>query len=283
MKYLITGNKGQLGKEFEEQFKTRRYDFKGVDIDSLDLRDKVAVKSLIESFKPDVVLNCAAYNLVDVAEKNREEAFAVNKDVPIYLAELSNKFGFKLVHYSTDYVFDGTKNSPYTENDSPNPQSIYGKSKYEGEKGVLEINKDALVLRLSWVYGDGEQNFIHKFRQWAKNSNELNITNDEISIPTSTKSISELTIMALQDKLHGLYHLTASGYCTRYEWAKLINKCLDLKVKLNPVSIESFSLPAKRPRFSAMSNRKLTNELGIEIPEWQDFLIDRINDILMYK
>jgi len=179
------------------------------------------VKELFYREKPDIVINCAAYNLVDKAEEDYITAYKTNALGVRNLAYLSNKLNAFFVHYSTDYVFDGTKeNGLYTEEDTPNPLNEYGKSKLTGERWIVEETENYLLFRVSWVYGRGKQNFIYKLIQWAKNNDYLKIAYDEISVPTSTRTIVEVTLKALDNGLTGLYHLTNSGYASRYEWAK---------------------------------------------------------------
>ncbi|MGA2297865.1 MAG: dTDP-4-dehydrorhamnose reductase [FCB group bacterium] len=270
MKYLIIGNKGQLGKEFEKKLILLNNDFLAVDIDELDISNNVQVKKYFNNYKPDIALNCSAYNFVDKAEEEPEAAFKTNIEGVRNLALASKEHNFFLVHYSSDYVFDGTKNETYVESDSTNPINIYGESKLAGEKYIQEELNDYLLFRLSWVFGEGQQNFIYKFRQWAEKNHTLKISVDEISVPTYTKTIVDVTLQALEKKLTGLYHLTNSGYCSRYEWAKFIAKTLSLNNEIIPVSKDSFNLPAPRPAFSAMSNDKISQVLQISIPGWEE-------------
>lgn len=273
MKYLIFGNKGQLGKEFTNIFQQNSIQHSGYDIDEIDIADRDAVNALIDKEKPNIIINCAAYNLVDKGEKDFHTAFKANALGPKNLAEASKNRGIFLVHYSTDYVFDGQKkDGQYSENDAPNPLSVYGKSKLSGELFVQEVNPDHLIFRVSWVYGEGSQNFIHKFLGWAKANDTLNIVDDEISTPCSTTTIAQTTLLALERDITGLYHLTNSGFCSRYQWTQLINDHLNLGKIIKATSIDNFELPAERPKYSPMSNKKLSEELGISIESWQSAL-----------
>jgi len=277
MKYLVFGHKGQLGSEFCRKFEKTGAAYKGYDIDGIDIADAGQVLAAVASFKPDVIINCAAYNLVDAAEKQPHTAFAVNAEAVKNIAVAANRTGAKVVHYGTDYVFDGQKSSPYTETDTPNPLNKYGESKRQGEILLEETAGNYLLLRVSWVYGAGKQNFIYKLQQWAEKQDVLRIADDEISVPTSTATIAEATLAALDNDLSGLYHLTNSGYASRHEWAKEILKNLKIDKDIIPVSKDFFDLPAKRPGFSAMSNEKIKTELNISIPSWQDALQDFIS------
>lgn len=281
MKYLVLGSKGQLGKEFVKYFTKVEADYKAFDIDEIDISDKDMVFQLCQSFKPDIIINCAAYNLVDNAETNPDDAYKSNSFGVENLAIVSNEIGSYLVHYGTDYVFDGKKDTGlYTEQDEPNPLSVYAKSKYDGELKIKENTDNFLILRLSWVFGDGKQNFIYKLLQWAEKNNILKIAFDEVSVPTYTHTIVEATLKAINNQLKGLYHLTNSGYASRYEWAKYVLKKLNKKNILYPVSKDIFNLPAKRPGFSAMSNELLSNIIKIEIPFWEEAVDDYLSKYL---
>lgn len=271
MSYLIFGGKGQLGSKFGEIFSSTGEKFSSYDYDKCDIADINSVLTIVKNDKPKVILNCAAYNLVDEAEKDSIEAYKVNQFGTRNIAIAARETGAFLVHYSTDYVFDGLKGQPYIETDNTNPINQYGMSKLKGEEAVLEILEDYLIFRLSWVYGNGNQNFIYKLNQWATNKKELNITDNEFSIPTSVNLISNLSLKALKKKLAGLFHLTPNGQASRLDWAQEIVKLKNLDVQLNPVPIEFFNLPAKRPYNTAMDNNKLSSFIR-DIPDWKQDL-----------
>ncbi len=273
IKYLITGAQGQLGGEF---LKTLGREAKGLSHSELDIGNTDRVLEILYSLRPRIIINCAAYNYVDLAEERYYEAIRTNTIGPRNLAYGAKKIGAFLVHFSTDYVFDGTKTSPYTEEDIPNPVNMYGRSKYMGELSIKEELVNYLILRVSWVFGDGRQNFIYKLLKWSEEKDVLEIASDEVSVPTSTSTIVNITVKALDEKLTGLYHLTNSGYASRYEWAVFILEKLGIKKEVVPVSSERFNLPAKRPKFSAMSNEKLSGILGIRIPSWQEATLERL-------
>lgn len=281
MKYLILGSKGQLGKEFVRVFSRIEANFKAYDIDEIDISQRDKVYNLCQIFKPDVIINCAAYNLVDNAESDPKAAYKSNSEGVENLAVISKEMKSFLIHFSTDYVFDGTKQTGlYTEEDIPNPLSIYAKSKYEGELKIIENTDKFLILRLSWVFGDGQQNFIYKLLQWANKNDFLKIAFDEVSVPTYTHTIAEISLEAFAGGLTGLYHLTNSGYASRYEWAKYVLKKMNKKNILYPVSKEIFNLPAKRPGFSAMNNEIISKALGLEISFWEEAVDDYLSNYL---
>ena len=270
MKVLITGADGQLGVAFIEKLKLRGIDFFATDISSCDITKADQVTMLIKNHKPTVLINCAAYNLVDDAESNPDAAYAVNSNAVGILASKCRDNGVFLVHYSTDYVFDGEKGVLYTETDAPNPVNIYGKSKYEGEKITCETLKERLVFRTSWVYGKGKQNFLYKLKTWLKENKVLHIASDEVSVPTYTDDIVAATLKGLEQGKKGLYHLTSSGYASRYEFARYFLNKSGIDALVIPELTTYFKFKAKRPKFSAMSNAKLCREFGISIPHWQD-------------
>jgi dTDP-4-dehydrorhamnose reductase len=270
MKFVITGADGQLGLAFGQEFTRKGVPFLGTDLATCDIASREQVERMLDAHRPSVLINCAAYNLVDEAENNRTVAFKVNTDAVKILAHACQARGIKFVHYSTDYVFDGKKGGLYTEEDATGPLNVYGLSKYEGEAALRAIIADHLVLRTSWVYGEGKQNFLYKFSQWAQKSGEIKVSVDEVSVPTYVEDIVWVTLKALEKGMTGLYHLTSSGYASRYEWAKAFVKAAGLSTQVMPVPMSFFSLKALRPSFSAMSNEKISKELGIKIPSWQE-------------
>jgi dTDP-4-dehydrorhamnose reductase len=267
MKYLVTGIEGQLAAAFARRFEKAGRDFL---YPRLDISDFDAVMDAVAAFKPDVILNCAAYNFVDKAETDYAGVFKANAFGPALLAHAAKKHDALLVHYGSDYIFDGLKKTPYMENDPAAPLNQYGKSKLAGELLVRESGARALVLRLSWVFGAGRQNFIGKLREWAAGGGPLKIASDEVSVPTYVEDVVDVTLKALDGGLSGVYHLVNSGFCSRYEWAEAVVKELGLKNKLEKVSAETFNLPARRPAFSAMSNRKISEQLGLGIRDWRE-------------
>lgn len=268
MRALIIGSKGQLGTAFAEYFQRNGWDYEGVDMDRLDITDLDAVLNALIPYRPGLIVNCAAYNLVDKAETDQDKAYAVNAFGPRNIAMALKQLDSFFVHYSTDYVFDGAKRAPYDEKDAPNPLNVYGQSKLKGEQFARETPA-SLVLRLSWVYGKGNQNFMHKLKGWAANPGPLKISDDEISVPTYTGDIVEATMAALKQGLTGTWHLTNSGQASRYDWAKLALKEMGIDKEVLPAKMADFALPAKRPGYSAMSNAAISRELSINIPDWQ--------------
>ena len=271
MKYLITGKNGQLAQAFIKTLNAKSEEFSAPEESHFDITDAAKADDVVQSYRPGVIINCAAYNFVDKAEEERERASSVNADGPKILAAAAKRYGAFLVHFSSDYVFDGLKETgPYVEDDEVQPLNEYGKSKLRGEQLVRQETDAYLCFRLSWVFGEGRQNFIYKLLEWSKGTASVKIACDEFSVPTYTQSVVDITLQALRRGLTGLYHLTNSGYCSRYEWAKFVFNTMGIAKFIRPVSMESFHLSATRPKFSAMSNERLARSLGIDIPSWEE-------------
>lgn len=272
MKFLLIGSLGQLGNEFKHYFQKNNIEFYETDLPTLDVFNLDDVLEIFSNFKPEIVINCSAYNFVDRAEEDRWNPIKVNTIGVKNLAYACEKYDSFLVHFSTDYVFDGEKPTQYTEEDEPNPINFYGLSKYLGEQAISDILDSYLIFRVSWLYGYGTQNFIVKFLHWVEDTDIVRIAIDEVSVPTSTFTVVDAVMKSLDEGLCGLYHLTNSGFASRYEWALEIKKNLGLRINIVPVNSEEFHLPARRPKFSAMSNQKISSDLNIEIPSWREEL-----------
>jgi dTDP-4-dehydrorhamnose reductase len=272
--FLILGANGQLGKQFAKDLAQRSETVIAPDEKDCDITSADTLSQYLDSVKPAVIINCAAYNAVDLAEQQSDTAHRINALAPGMIARLCAERHIAFVHYSSDYVFDGRKGSRYSEQDLPNPLNVYGASKREGEVAVFAAGGTSLVLRTSWVFGNGTQNFIHKMMQWSQKNPVLKLTADEVSVPTSTSDLVDITLRALKQGMTGLYHLTNSDYASRYEWGRYVAKKLNLTSLIVPVPMSMFPSPAQRPLFSAMSNDRLQNELGYQIPDWRD-AVDR--------
>lgn len=272
--FLILGSNGQLGREFVKEFTARRIPFTAPDERDCDITSTETMATMLDGHRPSVVLNCAAYNAVDQAEAAPDTAYRINAEAVRTVAELCRQRRIMLVHYSSDYIFDGRKGSPYTEQDPAGPLNVYGRSKRAGEEAVLHAGGEHLLLRTSWVFGNGPQNFIHKLLQWSKKNPVLRLTADETSVPTCTLDIVDVTLDAVRMRLSGLYHLTNSGVASRYDWGRYVAEKLALSSEIQPASLDEFPSPARRPKYSAMSNAALTSALGRPIPAWQD-AVDR--------
>ncbi len=270
MKAIITGANGQLGQAFQKEFSRRDISFFATDVGTCDISKVAQVNELLDKHQPTVLINCASFNLVEEAENKSDLAILVNAFAVKILATACQTRGVKMVHFSTDYVFDGQKGDFYNESDVPHPLNAYGVTKLAGENNVKMFASDHLILRTSWLYGVGQQNFLYKIAQWAQKNKVLRISADEVSVPTSADDLVMMTLKALEKNLTGLYHATNSGYASRYELTKLYLKFAGLDVLTIPVPMSTFPSKVARPLFSAMSNQKLSQELGIRIPVWQE-------------
>jgi len=272
MKFIIFGNKGQLGKEFCKVFNDNKEEFIGYDLPEVDIFDYEKISNLIKNYKPDIIINCASFNDVELAELNYNIAYRTNVEGVNNLVQLSKLYNIKFVHFSTDYIFDGVKKDLYTEVDLPNPLNKYGKSKLEGEKIISNNLSNFLIFRLSWLYGNGTQNFIYKILKISEKKDAIYVADDEVSIPTSTRLVVEVTNLALQNNLSGLFHITNVGATSRLNWVKEIYKIKNIEKKVLVAKMKDFNLKAVRPHFSAMDNKKIAEMLSIKIPSWEEEL-----------
>jgi len=236
----------------------------------LDITDLKSVRETVLQANPEAIINCAAYNAVDKAAGDWENAFLVNAIGPKHLAIVASERGIPLMHFSTDYVFDGKKGSPYFVWDEPKPLSKYGQSKLYGEQLVSLFSNRIFIVRLSWVFGTGNTNFVKKILEWSKGKNELKVVDDQISSPAYTVDLSGSIIDLLETKAYGIYHMANTGYCSRYEWAKYILELTGWKGKIIPVKSSDFKTAAQRPEFSAMNTFPLKETIEYELPEWKD-------------
>jgi len=274
LKILLTGRTGQVGHELERALAPLGEVF-SFDHKQLDLADPIAIVSRVREVKPEVIVNAAAYTAVDQAEKDIEQAMLVNAAGPGFLAAEAKAIGALLVHYSTDYVFDGTKTTPYTEDDTPNPLSVYGKSKLAGEKAIRAAGGRHLILRTSWVYGPRGKNFFLTMLRLAREREELRVVNDQRGAPTSSIAIADATAEILRRHgadANGLFHLTASGETTWFGFTEAIvelaRASLPRVPRLVPIATAEYPTPAKRPAYSMLDCRKAGNSLGVEVADW---------------
>lgn len=281
MRILLFGKNGQLGWELNRTLMCLG-ELVALDYPEIDFEKPPNVIKVLNQIKPDLIVNAAAYTNVDKAEEEPDKARLINADTPGEIANWCKLHNAVLIHYSTDYVFDGTKGSPYTEEDEPNPLNVYGKTKLEGEVAVQQSEAPYLILRAAWVYSMRGNNFVTKVLEWAKNSDVLRIVDDQISNPTWARSLAEITAdviaMGLEDirsffsSKGGLYHCAGSGYCSRYEWAKAI---LDVffknkTIKIVPAKTGDFQTLAERPLFSALNCKKFNRLFELFLPNWED-------------
>jgi dTDP-4-dehydrorhamnose reductase len=269
MKILLTGSNGQLGYDFKKLFDSLKIEYIATDYQELDITNNESLEYFFAENKDFThIINCAAYNDVDKAEKD-EKVKLLNTTAPYKLAEFAKKIDAVYVTYSTDFVFDGDKRELYTEEDTPNPLSEYGKSKYEGEKSVLKTYDKSFIIRTSWVFGIANNNFNKQVINWSKSRDTLNIVDDQVSAPTYSVDLAEFSWKLIQTEKYGLYHITNSGEASKYDQAKYVLEKIGWTGKLNRAKTKDFNLPAKRPKYSKLSSAKVEKLLGEKIPTWQ--------------
>ncbi len=249
MRILLTGAGGQLGHDLQDAL--RAYELHSYDHASLDIADRDAVLREVERVRPQWVINAAAYNDVDGAETAVETAFAVNGAGPGNLAETAARVGARMVHISTDYVFDGRKGTPYTEDDAPNPLSVYARSKYEGEQRVLELGASACVLRTAWLYGRHGKNFVKTILAAAEKGRPLKVVADQVGSPTATADLAQAISQLIQTPARGLFHAVNAGACSRFEFAQAIVRGA---VEVLPITTAEAARPAPRPANSSLTS-----------------------------
>ena len=292
MKILLLGSNGQLGTELKRQLPDVGR-VKSLPESSLDITNHTAVKNAVSSINPNIIVNAAAYTAVDKAEKDSENAFAINSMAVANLAQLANVQNAWLIHYSTDYVFDGTKPTPYIETDPTHPINVYGASKLGGEQAIAAASCKHLILRTTWVIGKDGNNFAKTILRLAKERSSLNVINDQLGVPTSTSLISKVTIDALQSIKNdcawpqGLYHLSPQGVTNWHEIALTLVNFADqnnVRLSLNsnsikPITTEEYPTPARRPLNSQLDTQKLRKQLAFNLPYWKDDFLPVADEI----
>ncbi|WP_264739727.1 dTDP-4-dehydrorhamnose reductase [Cytobacillus firmus] len=272
MKVLVTGYGGQLGYDVVKEGAKRGLKMLGTTSKILDITDEKKVFDYVYKLKPDVIVHCAAYTAVDKAEDDQENCYDVNVNGTKYLAQAAKEVDAKFIFISTDYVFNGEGEIPFTENDLPNPLGYYGKTKYLGEEIVQNVLDKWFIVRISWVFGTNGNNFIQTMLRLSETRNELNVVGDQYGSPTSTYDLSRLLIDMIQTDRYGIYHVSNEGFCTWAEFAEEIFKLSNRRVKINEISTEEYPTRAIRPKNSRMSKEKLILNGFKPLPKWQDAL-----------
>lgn len=275
MKILVTGCYGQLGRSLQKVFSTDP-DIEGVytDYDTLDITNREAVDRMMGDTHFDIVVNCAAYTAVDKAETDEILASALNTRAVGNLGEAAAKYGTKVIHISTDYVFSGEGFRPYAENDEPYPQGIYGRTKLEGEGLLTSFCQDAMIIRTAWLYSEFGKNFVKTMLSLADTRPELNVVCDQIGTPTFAGDLARAIHAVVKHPTWepGIYHFTDEGVASWYDFAMAIFEEAGRKVRVNPVPTSEYPTPAKRPLYSVLSKGKIKKTFGLTIPYWRDSL-----------
>jgi len=277
MVVLVTGANGQLGQSL--QFIASNYpaiQFVFCSSSDLDITDKQNCTAVFSKYKPNYCINTAAYTAVDKAESEPEKAKLINVIGAKNLAEVCHQFSAKLLHVSTDFVFDGSKTTPYTENDITNPTSVYGQTKLDGEKAIQKTFDNYFIIRTSWVYSQFGNNFMKTMLRLASERDTLSVVNDQIGTPTNAVDLAEVLIKVIQTDNRqpttdnsGIYNFSNEGQCSWYDFAKKIFEIHKIKINLLPIPTASYPTPAKRPIFSVLDKSKIKSVFGVEVKDWE--------------
>jgi dTDP-4-dehydrorhamnose reductase len=293
MRILVTGKNGQVGQSIQNivnktsSTDLKDYDFVFIGRDELDLSEAASIKAYFEKNKFDMAINCAAYTSVEQAEVEENDANLINFLAVKEIATIAKKNNMKLIHISTDFVFDGDKSQPYIETDITSPKNIYGKTKLAGELAAISIMKfNAIVLRSSWIYSEYGNNFVDTIIKNAKLKGQLDIISDQIGTPTYAYDLAQTIINILskdksrkREMTSQIYHYSNEGECTWFDFAKEITDILKIDCNLNPITTDDYPQLAKRPRYSVLSKKKISKEFDLNINNWQDSLKHCLNNI----
>jgi len=272
---LVTGASGQLGlclQEISKHYPEIKFVFS--DLKELDITNIESINTVFKTTNFDFCINCAAYTAVDLAESDSGKVEIVNVLAVKNLAEACKESNAKLIHVSTDFVFDGTSNIPYTEKDETKPLSVYGKTKLDGETAIQNILDEFFILRTSWLYSEYANNFMKTMLRLGAERSELGVISDQIGSPTYAKDLARVIVEIVESESneYGVYHYSNEGVASWYDFAKAIFDLSNTEIIVNPIPTSSYPTPAKRPHYSVLDKSKLKTNLGIEIPYWRDSL-----------
>lgn len=275
--YVLGGKTGLLGSALVDTLIAAGWDVASsggsaeINFSASDAMKKI--EHILDEHEPDVVFNTVAYTKVDNAEDNPTEASMLNRNLPCILARLSKEKGFKLVHYSTDFVFDGTGECPYSVEDATNPQSVYGKTKLEGEEAILSLNlSNALIIRTAWLFGPGKRNFVTAIIDKCKAGEALTVVDDQVGSPTYTIDLATNSLRLVEANAHGIYHVVNSGKASWFDLAVESINLAGLECSINAVSSSAWPQKAKRPSYSVLDTSRTTNTTGVAIRPWMQAL-----------
>lgn len=273
---LVTGSNGQLGSEIKELSIDYHYNFFFTDRNELDISNLDAMTEFIHLNNISTIINCGAYTAVDKAESDEQNADKINHLSVKYLAQISKEKNIKLIHISTDYVFNGKSYKPYSEDDTTNPNSVYGQTKLDGEKAMQEINpKNSIIIRTSWVYSSYGNNFVKTMLRLGKERDELGVIFDQVGTPTYARDLAK-TILELLPNIKNekveIYNYSNEGVLSWYDFAKEIMRMVKLTCEINPIETKEYPTPASRPHYSLLNKTKIKKEFNLTIPYWKDSL-----------
>lgn len=274
MNILITGAEGQLGRSFQKISQNHsEHNFLYTDLPETDITNKKALNTLVKKNTIDVIINCAAYTAVDKAETEKELAYHINAYGPKILAEVAKENNLKLVHISTDYVFDGTTTVPIKESYPTNPKGVYGQSKLEGELAIASAACDSVIIRTAWLYSEFGNNFVKTMLRLGKERDTLSVVYDQVGTPTYATDLALAVMQIIDNGFNGyhLYHYSDEGVLSWYDFAYEIFALSGVKVHVNPIESDQYPTPAKRPAYSVLSKEKIKSK-GIKVPYWKESL-----------
>jgi len=290
MKILVTGKNGQLGKSIQKIItgNEKNSEFVFVGREALDLSSQDSIINYFKNNSFDIIINCAAYTLVDKAEKEVELANYINHLAIGKIAEISNKQEIKLIHISTDYIFDGISEKAYLESDDPSPLNIYGKSKLAGEVAVCEaMQKNAIIIRTSWLYSEHSNNFVDTILRKAQKFDELSVISDQFSSPTNASDLAKVIIQIINhkkfrnhDQLTQIYHYSSYGVCSWFDFSRVILELANIDCQVNPIETKDYLTVARRPKYSLLNTDKIAKSFDLEIPFWKDSLKAYIDNLI---
>ena len=284
MKILVTGVKGQLGYDVVKELEKRGHTAIGTDVDNMDITDANATRTFIKEAGADAVIHCAAYTAVDLAEDNVELCNRINVDGTRNIAEVCKELDIKMIYISTDYVFDGCGHRPYLEDDPTNPQTVYGRTKLEGEEAVIRTCAGSMVVRTAWLYSTFGNNFVKTMLRLGKERETLGVVFDQVGSPTYARDLAAFILTAIDRGIvPGVYHYTNEGVCSWYDFTRAIHRIAGIEekdCKVRPILTEEYPVPAPRPHFSVLDKQKVKNTYGIDIPWWEDSLKECLKELL---
>jgi dTDP-4-dehydrorhamnose reductase len=275
MNILITGCNGQLGNEIQLlQAQYAQHTWLNTDVNELDITDKAAIERFVEANEIDGIVNCAAYTAVDKAESDPQLARKLNADAPAFLAEAVAKRGGWMVQVSTDYVFNGTKHTPYVETDEPCPNSIYGQTKLEGEQAVSKLCTNAMIIRTAWLYSEFGNNFVKTMIRLGREREQLGVIFDQVGTPTYARDLATAIMTAIDKGIKpGVYHFSNEGVTSWYDFTKSIHRLAGINTcQVSPLHTAEYPTPACRPAYSVLDKTKIKAAYDIEIPHWEESL-----------
>lgn len=272
---LITGSNGQLGSEMQQpsiRYNTFNYLF--TDVAELDICDKAALEAYVLENKVNIIVNCAAYTAVDKAEDNQELCYKINRDAVRNIGEVAAKYHVKVVHVSTDYVFDGTNYIPYTEEMPVCPASVYGKSKLEGENALMDVCEQAVIIRTSWLYSSFGGNFVKTMIKLGTERDTLNVIFDQVGTPTYAADLADAIFQVISSGkfVPGIYHFSNEGVCSWYDFTKSIHRMAEITCNVRPIESKEYPTRTPRPHYSVLNKAKIKSTYGISIPYWEESL-----------